>query len=244
MKIGILAAGNTPESLQDRYPAYAQMFIEQISDIDPQLEFEVFDVRLNEFPKDCQVCDAWLITGSRADAYSDEEWILNLCDLIRDIDQHGQTLVGICFGHQVIARALGGKVEKYSAGWGVGIHHYQLSEHVSLPHNLSAKEVAICAFHQDQVVEKPNKMQTFLSSEFCQHAGLIFQDQILTFQAHPEFSKAYETELVKLYDGITLSAEVVSKAHQSIANYTLDSEHLMAWITDFLKADKRASKSS
>lgn len=237
MKIGILAAGITPDNLQAEYPSYAQMFADQIGHIDPELEFEIFDVRLNEFPVNSQVCDAWLITGSKADAYADEEWILNLCDFIRDIDQQGQVLVGICFGHQVIARALGGKVEKFSGGWGVGVHHYQLAEQFAIPQLQNAQDIAICAFHQDQVIEKPSKMETFLSSEFCQHAGLIYQDRILTFQAHPEFSKAYETELVKLYDGVTLTPDVVAKAHQSIAEDKIQNQPLMQWITDFLKAD-------
>ncbi|WP_394182107.1 glutamine amidotransferase [Marinomonas posidonica] len=241
MKIGILAAGITPDSLQAEYPSYAQMFADQIGSINPELEFEIFDVRLNAFPEHHQVCDAWLVTGSKADAYADDEWILKLCDFIRDIDQQGQVLVGICFGHQVIARALGGKVEKYSGGWGVGVHHYQLSESFAIPRLNATQDIAICAFHQDQVIEKPSKMHTFLSSAFCQHAGLIYKDRILTFQAHPEFSKAYETELVKLYDGVTLTPDVVAKAHQSIAEDKIQNQPLMQWITDFLKTGSSAA---
>ncbi|AEF53968.1 glutamine amidotransferase-related protein [Marinomonas posidonica] len=236
MKIGILAAGITPEPLREHYPTYAQMFTDQIGHIDPQLEFKIFDVRLNEFPADCQVCDAWLVTGSKADAYADEKWILNLCDFIRNIDQQGQVLVGICFGHQIIARALGGKVEKYSGGWGVGVHHYQLAEQVTIPQLSDTKDIAICAFHQDQVIEKPSKMQTFLSSEFCPYAGLIYQDRILTFQGHPEFSKTYESDLIKLYEKTTLPPEVVTKAHQSLAKDDIQNQALMTWITQFLTA--------
>ncbi|KZN14525.1 glutamine amidotransferase-related protein [Marinomonas sp. TW1] len=234
MKIGILAAGITPEPLREHYPTYAQMFADQIGQIDPQLEFAIFDVRLDQFPDNTEACDAWLITGSTSDAYGDEPWILGLCDFIRDIEARGQVLVGICFGHQVIARALGGKVEKYSGGWGVGVHHYQLSEQVTIPQLNATQHIAICAFHQDQVIHKPDKMEVFLSSEFCPYAGLIYQDRILTFQGHPEFSKTYEADLITLYEATSLSPKVVNTARQSLTENDIQNQALMVWITQFL----------
>lgn len=234
MKIGILAAGITPDVLQSQYPTYAQMFAQQLEAFEPELSFEIFDVRLGEFPTSIDVCDGWLITGSKFDAYGDDPWILQLCEFIREVDAKGQVLVGICFGHQVIARALGGRVAKFDGGWGVGVHHYQVAEGFETP--LGRKDIAFCAFHQDQVLEKPEKMETFLTSEFCQHAGLIYQDRILTFQGHPEFSKQYESELVNLYDGVTLTPDVANKARQSIEQDDIQNQQLMAWIGQFLKA--------
>ncbi|MGP3372664.1 glutamine amidotransferase-related protein, partial [Escherichia coli] len=128
----------------------------------------------------------------------------------------GQVLVGICFGHQVIARALGGRVAKFDGGWGVWVPHYQFVDNVPTP--LDFKDIAFCAFHQDQVLEMPEKMSSFLSSDFCHHAGVIYNDRFLTFQGHPEFSKDYEMELIDLYDGVTLTPEVAQKARQSVKN--------------------------
>lgn len=233
MKIGILAAGITPDALRADFPTYAEMFAQQIAALEPDLRFEIFDVRLDEFPESTDSCDAWLITGSKSDAYGDDPWILQLCEFIREVDAKGQVLVGICFGHQVIARALGGRVAKYQGGWGVGVQHYQVVEEIpTLP---AMENIAFCAFHQDQVLEKPEKMTTFLTSEFCQHAGLIYQDRILTFQGHPEFSKVYETALIDLYDGVTLSDDVAAKARQTVASETIQNQQLMAWIGKFLK---------
>ncbi len=234
MKIGILAAGITPEPLREHYPTYAQMFADQMGHIDPQLEFEIFDVRLDQFPDNTEVCDAWLITGSKSDAYGDEPWILRLCDFIRDIDARGQVLVGICFGHQIIALALGGSVTKFEGGWGVGVHHYQVQG--TIPTLPNQTEIAFCAFHQDQVIHKPDKMAVFLSSEFCPYAGLIYQDRILTFQGHPEFSKAYEADLITLYEATTLSPNVVTAARQSLSESDIQNQALMVWITQFLKS--------
>ncbi|NVK73836.1 MAG: glutamine amidotransferase [Oceanospirillaceae bacterium] len=233
MKIGILAAGITPDVLRDKYPTYAEMFAQQIAALESDLSFEIFDVRLDEFPESTASCDAWLITGSKSDAYGDDPWIIRLCEFIREVDARGQVLVGICFGHQVIARALGGRVAKFDDGWGVGVHHYQIVDNVTTP--LDFKDIAFCAFHQDQVLEKPEKMTSFLSSDFCQHAGLIYKDRILTFQGHPEFSKDYEMELIDLYDGVTLTPEVAQKARQSVKNESIQNQALMAWIGKFLQ---------
>jgi GMP synthase-like glutamine amidotransferase len=233
MKIGILAAGITPDVLRDKYPTYAEMFAQQIAALEPDLSFEIFDVRLGIFPESIDSCDAWLITGSKSDAYGDDPWIARLCEFIREVDAKGQVLVGICFGHQVIARALGGRVAKFEGGWGVGVHHYQVADNAAMP--LDLKDIAFCAFHQDQVLEKPEKMTSFLSSDFCQHAGLIYKDRILTFQGHPEFSKAYEMELIDLYDGVTLTPEVAQKARQSVENESIQNKALMAWIGKFLQ---------
>ncbi|WP_133010396.1 glutamine amidotransferase-related protein [Marinomonas flavescens] len=234
MKIGILAAGITPDVLQANYPSYADMFARQLTSIEPALEFEIYDVRLNEFPQNSASCDGWLITGSKFNSYDDEPWILRLCDFIREIDSTQQTLVGICFGHQIIARALGGTVTKSPAGWGVGVHHYQnLGKIPTLP---DATDIAFCAFHQDQVIEKPEKLDVFLTSDFCEFAGFIYQDRILTFQGHPEFSKDYESELVELYADVTLSTEVANKARHTIKEESIQNTQLMTWIAQFLKA--------
>lgn len=233
MKIGILAAGITPDALRGEYPTYAEMFAEQIGALEPELSFVTYDVRLDEFPKNSDECDAWLITGSKSDAYADEPWILKLCELIREIDAKGQVLVGICFGHQVIARALGGRVAKYQGGWGVGVHHYQVS--ADIPALADQGDIALCAFHQDQVLEKPEKLTTFLSSEFCQHAGLIYENKILTFQAHPEFSKAYERDLISLHDGGNLPTDVAQTARETVEKEAIQSNAMIAWIGKFLQ---------
>lgn len=233
MKIGILATGITPDALLGTFPSYAGMFIEQLGELEKDASFVTYEVRFDVFPDDINECDAWLITGSKSDAYGDDPWITRLCEFIREVDAKGKVMVGICFGHQVIARALGGRVAKFDGGWGVGVHHYQVADNVSTP--LDCKDIAFCAFHRDQVLEKPEKMTSFLSSDFCQHAGLIYKDRILTFQGHPEFSKIYEMELIDLYDGVILTPEEAKKARQTVAQEGIDNKQLMAWIGKFLK---------
>lgn len=233
MKIGILAAGITPDSLLAEFSTYANMFVALLGEIEKDFTFKVYDVRLDDFPMALQDCDAWLITGSKSDAYSDEPWILRLCDLIRDIDQLKQSLVGICFGHQIIARALGGRVETFHGGWGVGVHHYHVDESLVVLSN--TKDIALCAFHQDQVVDKPVRARVILRSDFCENAGLLYDDHIASFQGHPEFSKAYENALIDLYDGQQLTQKQAFSARETLEKSDIHSSQLMKWIAAFLR---------
>ncbi|ADZ92990.1 glutamine amidotransferase-related protein [Marinomonas mediterranea] len=233
MKIGILAAGITPDSLLSEYPSYADMFAIQLGKIEPSLEFRTYDVRLDQFPESAKECDGWLITGSRSNVDEALPWMLQLADLVREIDQLKQPLAGICFGHQIIAYALGGHVEKFEGGWGVGIHSYAVTDD-SVPGIPQGETLSICAFHQYQVTAIPANARVFARSDFCEYAGLIYEDRILTFQAHPEFSKVYESALLDLHGNALLPEDVTKEAYQSVESVAIDSPKIMVWIASFL----------
>ncbi|MGB1309625.1 MAG: glutamine amidotransferase-related protein [Leucothrix sp.] len=196
MKIGILETGLPPTELSSVYGKYGEMFVKFLGDGDQTFSFEIFTVVEDQFPDDISVCDGYLITGSKFSAYEDLPWIHRLKSLVQDIHQAGLPLIGVCFGHQVIAEALGGKVEKYDGGWGVGIHHYTIDQ--AQPDILPASQqtLAINAFHQDQVSVLPEGAEVFASSAFCQNAGIVYGDKILTVQAHPEFTIPFADALI------------------------------------------------
>ncbi|WP_421856539.1 glutamine amidotransferase-related protein [Marinomonas sp.] len=232
MKIGILAAGITPDSLRAEFPTYADMFGQQLGLINSDFSFVTYDVREDDFPASHLDCDAWLITGSKFSAYENTPWMLRLQDLIREIDEQKQPLVGICFGHQIIALALGGKVAKYEGGWGLGVHRYEITEG-DVKSTLGKNNFAICAFHQDQVLEKPSQARVFARSDFCVNAGLLYGEHILTVQGHPEFSRKYEGKLLDMYEQ-KLPFDVISQARDSLYSEDLQSSQLMTWIGRFL----------
>ncbi|MEO0692966.1 MAG: type 1 glutamine amidotransferase, partial [Pseudomonadota bacterium] len=129
------------------------------------------------FPNSVHDCDGWLITGSKHGAYEDLPWIPRLEGFLRDAYAAKVPIVGICFGHQILAQALGGKVEKFTGGWSVGPTDY----------NWGGETVRLNAWHQDQVVALPEGAEVLASSDFCQYAALAYGDRALTVQAHPEY---------------------------------------------------------
>ncbi len=173
MKIGILQAGHSPDELRDSVGDYGEMFTRLLDG--HGFDFQIFSVVDGEFPAGTQDADGWLITGSKHGVYEDHDWIPPLEELIRDIRDAGQPLVGVCFGHQIIAQALGGRVEKFDGGWSIGRTEY----------NFGNQKLALNAWHQDQVVEAPEGAEIVASTDFCANAAMMIGDKILTIQPHP-----------------------------------------------------------
>ena len=176
MKIGILLTGHAPDALLREAGDYDLMFRNLLDG--EGFDFQTYAVVDDDFPSGPEDCDGWLITGSRHGAYDDLPWIAKLEDLIRAIRDAGRPLVGVCFGHQIIAQALGGKVEKFSGGWIVGSQHY----------DGNAGDGTLNAWHQDQVVALPEGAEILASSPTCAYAALAYGDRIYTVQAHPEYN--------------------------------------------------------
>lgn len=179
MRIGILQCGQSPAQLKDDLGDYPDMFVRLLEGRD--FEFRTWHVEGMEFPATVYDADGWLLTGSRHGAYEDHDFIPPLEDFIRRAYAEGVPLVGICFGHQIIAQALGGKVVKYSGGWAVGAQDY----------DFNGQPVTLNAWHQDQVVSVPEDAEIAGSNAFCENAALIYGDRAYTVQAHPEFDDAF-----------------------------------------------------
>lgn len=187
MKIGILQCGHAMPEVMAEHGDYTDWFQTLLAG--RGLGFTTYDVVDMEFPKDIHAQDGWLLTGSRHGAYENHPFIAPLEDFIRDTFTASIPMVGICFGHQIIAQALGGKVEKYKGGWAVGHQTYE-SEALG--------DIALNAWHQDQVVTPPDGAKTIAGNDFCTHAALLYDERAMTIQPHPEFSNTVVTEYVRL----------------------------------------------
>lgn len=175
MKIGILQTGHAPDEIQAQLGDYDAMFGRFLAD--EGFTFETFNVVDMNFPANVRSCDGWLITGSKHGAYEDHAFIPPLEDFIRNAQAADVPMVGVCFGHQIIAQALGGQVIKFDGGWAVGRQTYQWGD----------DEIALNAWHQDQVVALPAGAQAIAYNDFCENAAVVYGRQAFTVQPHPEF---------------------------------------------------------
>lgn len=184
MKIGILQTGQAPDSLRSRFGDYPQMFQRLLAD--GGFSFQTWHVEAMQFPASIHDAHGWLITGSRHGVYEDHAFIAPLETFIRDALSTGLPVVGICFGHQVMAQAMGGTVVKYPGGWAVGAQVY----------DMDGQALTLNAWHQDQVLTPPPGARTIATSDFCPHAALTYGTTGLSVQAHPEFDDAFMQGLI------------------------------------------------
>ncbi|MBA3576931.1 MAG: type 1 glutamine amidotransferase [Sphingomonas sp.] len=226
MKVAILETGRPPGQLAERFGDYPAMFQRLLGDA---FEVVTFDVQAGELPADPSDFDAYLITGSPAGVYDPLPWIEPLSDFIRQADK--QKMIGVCFGHQVMAQALGGHVEKSAKGWGVGLQHYSVvaSELYIGP----VQEIAIPASHQDQVVVQPPNTQVVAKSDFAPFAALAWTDRpAMSVQFHPEFTPDFAKALIAHRRD---SLPDPQGAAQSLGAPN-DNALVAGWIRRFLKA--------
>lgn len=232
MLIGILETGRLPAELQTSYGSYPDMFRHLLGTADKTLTFRTYSVLDDQFPASAQECDAWLVTGSRHGVYDNLPWMHTLQDFIRTVRDARVPMLGICFGHQIIAAALGGRVEKSTKGWGVGLQEYTVDK--SLPWLGGVKSFTINAMHQDQVVERPPEAEVFASSAFCEYAGLLYGDSIMTFQGHPEFSSEFEQALLKMRRGAVIPEPVADQALAVLESGKQPETQTGQWMVSFL----------
>jgi len=225
MRIGILQTGLAPEALAPAMGDYPDMFARLLDG--HGFTFRTFQVVNGQFPADVRDCDGWLITGSKHGAYEDHPWIPPLEDFIRAAYAARVPMVGICFGHQIIAQAMGGKVEKFAGGWSVGPTEYQFE----------GETVTLNAWHQDQVVQRPEGAKVIASNDFCENAALLYDDRALTIQAHPEFQPDFVDGLMKTR-AIGVVPDPLLQAAATRLDLPLHDKTMAARIAAFFKAPR------
>lgn len=222
MKIGILQTGRSPDETRADFGDY-DAFFERLLD-GHGFSFVTYAVLDGELPVDPSDADGWLITGSKYGVYEDHPWIAPLEDFIRAVYARSIPLIGVCFGHQIIAQALGGEVEKFGGGWSVGPVNYRTTD---------GEEYRLIAWHQDQVVTPPPGAEVAASSDFCQYASLRYGDSVLTIQPHPEFGNDFARALLKAR-GDVLPDQIKTRADETIGT-PLDSERYADRMASFFK---------
>ena len=222
MRIGILQTGIAPDSLKADFGDYPAFFETLLAG--NEFKFTTYVVVNNDFPPDVQAADGWLITGSRHGAYENHAFITPLEDFIRSAAAGKVPMVGVCFGHQIMAQALGGKVEKFIGGWSVGANDY----------DFEGQTVTLNAWHQDQVTSVPKGAKIIAHSPFCAVAGLAYGTHGLSVQAHPEFSSEFVKGLMDSRGKGVVPEPLLSKARTRL-NDKIDQPLLARKIANFFK---------
>jgi GMP synthase-like glutamine amidotransferase len=228
MRIAILETGRPPSALAERFGDYPSMMARMLGG---GFNIDRFDVAAGELPADPSDYEAYLVTGSPAGVYDPLPWIEPLKDFLRSA--HDQKLVGICFGHQVMAEAFGGHVEKLDKGWGIGLQHYEVDRVEPWMGEVAAIDVP--ASHQDQVVAQPPNTEVVASSAFTPFAALAWTDRpAISVQFHPEFEPEYAKALIES------RREKMPDADGAIASLDQpnDNARIADWIRRFLIAPK------
>ena len=231
MKIGLLLCGNVRENLQPRYGDYPSMFFRWFKSL--ATEWKIYDVREGEVPGDPRDCDVWFYSGSRHGVYDDLPWLPPLQGWARRLFTEGVPQVGICFGHQFLTQALGGKAGKSERGWGVGGGVWQLVDHAPAWVEPALKELTLCCIHQDQVQSLPAGATLLALSDFCPFAAYYIDSRVLCFQGHPEMTADYIRTLMQLR-AADIPEPVREEAHKSLDGIESDARTVARWIENFV----------
>jgi GMP synthase-like glutamine amidotransferase len=233
VKLGILKTDTVRPEWVPQFGEYPDMFVALLERADPTLEFVTYDVEDGQYPQHIDDVDAYLITGSKSSVYDHKSWIPPLIEFVRELSAAGKKIVGICFGHQLIAQALGGKTAKSANGWGSGVHTHTFTERPKW-HDGGDANLNILVSHQDQVIENATGARVLASSDFCENAVCQIGDQILSFQGHPEFIPAYSREIMELRREL-FGEDVYHSAVASLsAEQEPEGDRVAQWIVNFL----------
>ena len=209
-RINILLCDTFPGRLPVFIPNYESLFMDLFASIGEQVTYKIFQTWQGELPQSVNTDEVYLIPGSLESAYSDKPWVVALLQWIENAYNCGAKLMGVCFGHQAIARALGGRVRAFEGGYGAGVRASRVIDEKMQPY-FPEQVMRLLYSHHDQVEALPPDAIWCASSAFCRYESFRIGNQVITFQGHPEFTVAYSHHLlVNCCDDVDLSVRVAA----------------------------------
>ncbi|CAL5379405.1 unnamed protein product [Camellia sinensis] len=228
-RFAVLLCAEDSDYVKKKYGGYFGVFVQMLAEEGET--WDVYRVAAGDFPDDGDIAayDGFVITGSFSDAHGDDLWIRDLLILLKKLNSFNKKVLGICFGHQILGRALGGKTGRAKSGWDVGVTNVELSPSSSklfaslkLPDLLSIIEC-----HQDEVWELPPKAEVMAWSNKTGIEMFKYGDHIMGIQGHPEYTKDIILHLIDRLLHHNLIME--SYADEVKANVENHEPHREAW---------------
>ena len=233
VRVGLLQCDHVGKHLYSIGGDYQTMFRTFL----PNVDFQSYDVCHHHFPISIDECDVYLMTGSKYSVYDPLDWIDRLKSFIRTINTAHKPFVGICFGHQMMAEALGGSVQKSEVGWCVGAHNFTIKKKQDWmsPYQASINLIMSC---QDQVVSLPENSQIVAQSRDCPVGIFTIGQKMLGIQGHPEFPKEYSRALIEERIN-SIGIDKGRNAQESLKT-KLDIGIIAKWVMNFISDPKNS----
>jgi len=232
MHIGLLECDHVAGRFPGIAGGYREMFAALLGPHAPGLRFTYYDACHGGLPATPDACDAYLCTGSQFSVYDSFGWIGGLAGFLQRLHELRKPFVGICFGHQVLAQALGGEVKRAAQGWGVGVLDMTILRQEAWMQPAQPR-CRLQYMHQDQVQRLPADSVVLGQSEHCEVAMLRVGETMLGIEGHPEFTRAYHQALIRSR-AARIGAERAQAALASLDQPT-DGPVVGRWIAEFLQ---------
>jgi len=231
MKIAILQCDDVLDKFQPEFGNYPEMIRDMMLERDEGLAFDIFDVRKGRYPNTVNEYTCYMITGSKSSVYDGDAWIQTLIDFVYQLHTNKQKIFGICFGHQIIGKALDAKVEKSSKGWGVGVATNSI---VNQPTWMEAEgdEFNLLVSHQDQVIDPPTSVSILARTDFCPNFMVLWSETTLSVQGHPEWVHGYSRALINNRRGV-IPEDVIGRGIDSLSK-PIHNSLFASWVLSFL----------